>query len=26
LGREHLSPEKWGLDEVNLVHILTQGL
>ena len=26
LGREHLSAEKWGLDEVNLAHILTHGL
>lgn len=26
LGREHLSPEKWGLDEVNIAHIRAQGL
>ena len=26
LGREHLSAEKWGLDEANLAYILTHGL
>ena len=26
LGREHLSAEKWGLDDVNLAHILNHGL
>ena len=26
LGREHLSAEKWGLDDANLAHILNHGL